>query len=161
REGSSPQKFASTNAIVSYMQVGLPVRKNWGLNFGLRQLTRIGYQIIRVERLFDPVTGNSIDSAVTEFSGDGGSFLGSLGTGVGLGKLSIGVNFVYLFGEKAFATKRAFLNDTVEYHSSNHTTRTSFGDIYLDGGLQYKIDLSKKFELRLRAFCELTQNMTR
>jgi len=159
REGSSPQKFTSTNAIVSYMQVGLPLRKNWGLNFGLRQLSRIGYQIVRLERLFDPITGNPIDSAATEFSGDGGSFLGSLGTGVAIGNLSIGVNFGYLFGQKSFATKRAFLNDTVEYHSSNHTTKTTFGDIYLDGGFQYKIDLSAKYELRLGAYGNIKQTM--
>ena len=71
REGSSPNKFTSSDALFSYMQVGVPVKKNWGLNFGLRQLTRIGYKIDDFERLHDPNTGLPIDSALTEFSGPG------------------------------------------------------------------------------------------
>src|SRR5437762_895579 len=80
-EGSAPGKFSSSNALFSYLQVGVPLRKNWGFNFGLRQLTRISYKISQIERLYDPVTGQSIDSAVTEFSDNGGVFVGSLGTG--------------------------------------------------------------------------------
>lgn len=159
REGNSADKFASNNIIVSYMQVGLPLRKNWGMNFGLRQMSRVGYQIVRVERLFDPSTGNPIDSAVTEFSGTGGLYLASLGTGFAIKNLSIGVNFGYLFGNKEFATKRAFLNDTVEYNSSNHQTKTSFGDIYFDGGIQYKIDLNDRYLLRLGAYGNLKQTL--
>jgi len=159
REGSSPNKFASNNIIVSYMQVGLPLRKNWGLSFGLRQLSRVGYKIVRVERLFDSQTGNSIDSAVTEFSGTGGLYLPSLGTGFAIKNFSIGINFGYLFGEKEFATKRAFLNDTVEYNSSNHTTKTSFGDIYFDGGIQYWIHLSEKYLLHFGAYGNLKQTL--
>ena len=159
REGSSPEKFTSTNALFSYMQVGLPLKRNWGLNFGLRQLSRVGYQVIHVERLFDPITGNSIDSAATEFTGNGGSYLGTIGTGVAIKNLSVGINVGYLWGNKEFATKRAFLNDTVEYHSSDHTTKTSFGNIYLDGGIQYKIDLSIIMLLRLGAYGNLKQKL--
>jgi hypothetical protein len=160
REGSSPEKFTSTNAVFSYMQVGLPLKRNWGLNFGLRQISRVGYEIIRTERLFDPVTGDPIDSAATEFTGTGGSYLASVGTGIAIKNFSAGINFGYLWGNKDFATKRAFLNDTVEYHSSNHTTKTSFGDIYLDGGVQYKIDLSHRTLLRVGAYGNLKQSLS-
>jgi len=159
RESNTTEKFTSSNALFSYMQLGLPLKKNWGLNFGLRQLSRVGYKIARIERLDDPDTGNSIDSTFTEFTGDGGAFLATTGTGFAIKNLSVGINFGYLFGKKEFATKRAFLNDTVVYNSSNHTTKTSFGNIFLNGGIQYKIDLNKKMLLRLGAYGNLKQTL--
>lgn len=159
REGTSATKFTSSNALFSYLQIGVPLRKNWGFNFGLRQLTRISYKISEVERLYDPVTGQSIDSAVTEFAGDGGVFLGSLGTGFAIKNLSVGLNFGYLFGKKAYSTKRGFINDTVEYNASNFNTQTSFGNIYANAGVQYKIDLSRKLLLHLGVYGNLKQNI--
>src|SRR5438045_232532 len=97
REGNAAEKFTSSNALFSYMQLGVPIKKNWGLNFGLRQLSRVSYKINRIERLYDPVTGNSIDSALTEFAGDGGAFLATTGTGFAIKNFSVGVNFGYLF----------------------------------------------------------------
>jgi hypothetical protein len=71
KENNNPEKFRSGNAIFSYLQVGVPIRRNWGLSFGLRPLTRVDYKIGRVERLIDPGTGLPIDSAYTEFAGNG------------------------------------------------------------------------------------------
>jgi hypothetical protein len=152
KENNPPQKFPASNAVFSYMQLGIPVRNNWGLNFGLRQLSRVDYKIFRTERLYDPGTGQAIDSAITEFTGNGGAFLATTGTGFATGNLSVGINFGYLFGNKENATKRAFINDTVAYETSNHTTKTSFGKVYLDAGVQYKIDLQNNMLLRLGAY---------
>ncbi|HEY1869531.1 MAG TPA: hypothetical protein VGG71_00665, partial [Chitinophagaceae bacterium] len=158
-EGSSPEKFTSSNALFSYMQVGIPVKKNWGLSFGLRQISRISYKIDQHERVFDPVTGSNIDSALTRYSGDGGAFLASAGTGFAIKNFSIGVNIGYLFGKKEYNTKRDLINDTVLYNNSNYDTKTSFGNIYENAGVQYKIDLSKKFLLRLGAYGNLQQHL--
>ena len=159
RESNTTEKFSSSNALFSYMQIGLPLKTNWGLNFGLRQISRVGYKIGHFERLLDPDTGIPIDSTYTEFTGDGGSFLATTGTGFAIKNFSVGVNFGYLFGKKEFSTKRAFLNDTVSYQSSNHTTKTSFGSIYLNGGVQYKFDLGKRLLLRLGAYGNLKQTL--
>ncbi|MFI5187472.1 MAG: hypothetical protein ACHQF0_12140 [Chitinophagales bacterium] len=159
REGNTAQKFTSSNALFSYMQIGIPLKKNWGLNFGLRQLSRISYKINRPERLYDPVTGLPIDSVVTQFSGDGGAFLATAGTGFAIKNFSFGANFGYLFGKKEYDSKRDFLNDSVTYNSSNYTTKTSFGNIYANAGIQYKIDLGKKILLRLGAYGNLKQNI--
>jgi hypothetical protein len=159
REGSAPQKSTSSDALFSYLQVGVPLKKNWGFNFGLRQLTRIGYKVNQIERLYDPVTGQSIDSAVTQYEGDGGVFLGSLGTGFAIKNFSVGLNFGYLFGKKVYSTKRGFINDTVDYNSSSYNTETSFGNIYGTAGVQYKIDLNRKLLLRLGAYGNLKQNI--
>ena len=141
-EANRPQSFTSTNLYFSYLQIGVPLKKNWGLVFGLRPLTTIGYRIDRNERLFDPSTGSMIDSAKTQFRGEGGSFLFNTGTGFAVRNFSLGINAGYLFGKKDYTTHRIFVNDTVEYAASNHETRTNYGGLFFNAGMQYRIDLS-------------------
>ena len=109
--------------------------------------------------MYDPITGMNIDSAVTNYNGDGGAFLGSLGTGFAIRNLSIGFNFGYLFGKKQFGTKRVFANDSVAYNPSNYNNQASFGDIYANAGIQYKINVSQKLLLRLGAYGNLKHSI--
>jgi hypothetical protein len=146
---NTTQRFTSSDAYFSYLQVGLPLRKNWGLSFGLRPLTRVSYKINKSERLIDPLTHNPIDSAITQFSGTGGSFLPTIGTGFGVGNFSAGVNLGYMFGRKELSTRRALLNDSVSYFASEHNTNYSFGSLFFNAGLQYRIDLKAGKFLRL------------
>jgi len=143
KEANTPQSFTSSNGYFSYMQVGIPIRKNWGLVFGLRPLSSISYKINRNERIYDPLTGAMIDTVQTLFTGDGGSYLFNLGTGVAIKNFSIGVNAGYLFGKKDFSTRRYFLNDSVIYSASNHQTKTNFGGLFFNTGAQYRLDLNK------------------
>jgi hypothetical protein len=159
RKPNSTEKYASGNVYFSHMQLGMPLNQIWGLSFGLRQLSRIDYKINRFERLYDPITNLPIDSSLTEFTGDGGSYLASIGTGVSIKNLSLGLNVGYLFGKKEYVVKRALINDTVDYNTSNHTTHTSFGNIVFTGGLQYKIDFQRGTSLRLGAYGNLKQNL--
>jgi hypothetical protein len=148
----SPQqinKFTSSYAGFSYIQLGIPLRKNWGMSFGLRPVSRVGYLILRKERLKDPISGDPIDSAHTEFSGDGGAYLPNISTGFRIGDLSMGASAGYLFGNRRTSTKRALVNDTVHYYSSNHTTHSSYRGLFFDLGAQYDIELSKSTTLRL------------
>ncbi len=156
---TGPEKFTSSNAIFSYMQMAIPVKNNIGVSFGLRPVSRIGYKIVKRERLFDPLTNQPIDSALTEFNGDGGSYLASVGAGFAKKNLSVGFNFGYLFGNKNYTSKRALLNDSVEYKNSNHTTRTSFGNIHLNLGAQYDIQLNKSTSLKLGAYGSFQQKL--
>jgi hypothetical protein len=154
REPNNPVKFVANNALFSHLQVGIPLRKNWGLSFGLRPVSRISYKIGKLERLVDPNTGLPIDSAYTEFNGDGGSYLASLGTGFKLFRkekndietqsLALGFNGGYFFGKKDYSTRRSLLNDTVEYYRANYETRTTFGNLYFNAGLQYRVMLNEK-----------------
>src|SRR5205823_4907791 len=52
---NTPDRFTASDGYFSYLQVGLPIKKNWGLSFGLRPLSRISYTINRYERLADPI----------------------------------------------------------------------------------------------------------
>lgn len=156
------KKFTASNALFSYIQVGMPIRKNWGMVFGFRPVSRISYKMINYERLNDPLTGQPIDSAVTRYEGDGGAYLATLGTGMSIfrkekpnnmeEKLSFGFNAGYFFGKKDYSTRRSFINDTVNYYQANYETRTNFGAIYVNAGLQYKTAMSKKVSLTIGAY---------
>ena len=135
-EADNPQSFSASNAYFSYMQLGIPLKKNLGLVFGLRPLSNISYKIFRNERL-------PFDSVQTQFTGDGGSYLFNTGAGIAVKNLSIGINFGYLFGKKDYSTRRTFISDTIAYSASNHQTRANFGGIFFNSGIQYRVDLSK------------------
>jgi hypothetical protein len=161
RETNNPEKFTSPNAYFSYLQLGVPVKKDWGIVLGLRPVSKINYDILRNERLIDPNTNLPIDSAQTQFLGDGGAFLVNTGTGFAIKNFSAGINIGYLFGKKDYSTRRELINDSVAYNRSNHQTKTSFGDIFINGGLQYKVmlDSSTKTEIRFGVFGNLKQEL--
>jgi len=148
-EPNTPNRFTSADVYFSYLSVGIPLRKNWGMSFGLRPLTRVSYLMNSFERLKDPITGNPIDSAVTQAEGSGGSYLPSIGTGFAIKNFSAGFNIGYLFGNRENKRLRSLINDTVLYYSSAHFNNYSFGGFYMDAGFQYKINLNKSTFLRL------------
>jgi hypothetical protein len=143
-EPNTTQRFTASDLYFSYLQVGIPLRRNWGLSFGIRPLTRVSYKINQNERLYDPVTGNPIDSAITQYNGSGGSYLPTIGTGFGIGNLTAGVNMGYFFGNKDLTTQRALVNDSVGYLPGEFKNSYSYGSLFFNAGLQYKIELDKK-----------------
>jgi hypothetical protein len=171
REPNNPVKFTASNALFSHVQVGMPLKKNLGLSFGLRPVSRISYKIGKRERLKDPLTGLPIDSTYTENTGDGGSYLATAGVGWKIFSktdgtretqfLSLGVNAGYFFGKKDYSTRRSFLNDTVEYYRGNFETRTTYGSLYFNAGLQYGVMLNnaKRRFLTIGAYGNITHKM--
>lgn len=157
---NTTSRFTSSDLLFSYLQLGMPIRRNWGISFGLRPVSRISYMINRFERLKDPSSGANIDSSVTQFRGTGGAYLPTIGTGFGFtvgskktakyeneSTVSLGVNGGYLFGSRENTALRNLINDSVNYYASEHTTNTSFGDLYFNSGLQFQsrhYDLVKK-----------------
>jgi hypothetical protein len=168
-EPGNTNTFKTNNAMFSYVQVGMPLRQNWGISFGLRPVSRIEYKVLRKERLFDSNTGLPIDSAETIFEGNGGAYLPSIGTGFSifqktrkfkqLEKLSVGINMGYLFGEKDYSARRTLINDSVEYYQSNHTTQVNFNGLYFGAGIQYLIPVKQNLFLTLGAFGNWGQNL--
>ncbi|MFM2338138.1 MAG: hypothetical protein RL115_1331 [Bacteroidota bacterium] len=159
QEPGNATKFASNNIFFSYLQMGVPLKAGWGLTFGLRPISRINYKILSSTRLVNPLPPfNLIDSTQTLYEGTGGTYRANIGTGITVFKkqkfkqeenLSIGVNAGYLFGNRDFSTRRAFVNDTVTYYKANYETRADYGNLYFDAGLQYKKPLSEKLSLTL------------
>lgn len=164
REPNEIGKFSASNFLVSHVQVGVPLKPNWGLSFGLRPITRVSYKIAVQERLTDPLTGLPIDSAVTINSGDGGSYLASVGTGwrIPLGtnhSVSFGVNGGYLFGKKDYSSRRTILNDSLGYISGNFQTKTTYGNLYANAGLQYQAKVGKSTYLTIGAYGNWKQTL--
>lgn len=150
-----PSKYSSASPIISYIQLGVPLsqKRNWGMNLGLRPVTRINYKLERNEKL------EGIDSARSLFEGDGGTYEVYAGTGFAIRNLSLGFNVGYLFGSKDYSTKRTILSDSVFYYPSEHITSASFGGLFGNAGLQYTIKVSKKNMLRLGAYGSLKREI--
>lgn len=161
KSGSPIQSFNSKNAIISYLQFGFPLLNgnkkarrdsmSWGLNFGLRPVSKINYSIEKDSRL------TNIDSLNTLYEGTGGENEAYVGTGVRIKNLSFGVNAGYTFGNKNYNTRLIFINDTVNYLKSNSATNTNFGGLFFQAGIQYYIPLKKGSALSLGAYGKFQQ----
>jgi hypothetical protein len=159
RSTNPPSKFSAYSPNISYLQLGIPLLKNrnWGMNLGLRPVTKISYKISRGERLN---TGTLNDSVSTIFEGNGGGYEVFAGTGFSIGKFRIGANVGYLFGSKDYSTRRTFINDSVLYYASNHETQANYGGLMVDGGIQYSTKIGKKMSLHLGVNGSLQQNLS-
>lgn len=160
RQNDIADKFVAKNALFSYLQVGVPIKENLGFSFGLRPVSRISYKINKTELLYDPNTHLPIDSAQTEYSGDGGAYLATLGAGYKIVKnFSIGFNAGYMFGKKDYSTRRALINDTVSYQQSNSETKASFGNLFFNAGFQYYAKLNNNIRLTIGAYGNWQQKL--
>ncbi len=153
RSTTPPRKFNAYSPTISYVQFGFPIKRgSWGLNLGLRPVTRINYKIERPELI------PGADSINTLFEGSGGAYEAHIGTGIKILKeLTIGINAGYLFGSKDFSTRRSITNDTVFHYMSNHETKANYGGIVTNAGIQYTLKMSKTTFLRLGAYGSLKQ----
>lgn len=161
-KSTSPvSKYTANNLVISYVQLAFPIKLKkanrrgifLGASLGLKPVSKINYKIAKFERL------PGIDTAATIYEGSGG--LNEVNTGLGLRikNLSVGFNFGYAFGNKEYSTKLSFLNDTTHYYASNSSDKTSFGGVFINGGLQYEIMLKRKAVLRLGAYGNLKQTL--
>lgn len=149
-----PRKFSSVSPIISYIQLGLPLSKtrNWGMNIGLRPVTRINYKLQRLEK------GENIqDSVNTIFEGNGGTYEVYTGTGFSIKNLSIGFNVGYLFGSKDYSTK-TYILDTAFVYPAMHQNNANFGGVFINGGFQYTIKMGKENMFRIGGFGNLKSN---
>lgn len=160
KSNTSPDKYTSTNTVISYLQFGVPITTkkmeakdiSWGVSFGIRPATRINYKIEDNKRL------NPIDSLSTTYEGSGGLNQVSLSTGVRIKNFSFGVTGGYSFGSKDYSTRLAFINDSVLYYKSNTESKTNFNGGFINLGLLYDIKF-KSSVLRLGAYANLQQKL--
>lgn len=162
RANNPPRKFNSYSPNIGYVQLGIPLKKSggWGMIVGLRPVTRINYKIGQAERLYLGVPGDTFNVS-TLYEGSGGSYEANIGTGFTIVKnLTFGVNMSYLFGTKDYSTRKALLDTLTYYYKSNHETKTHFGGLIFNAGLQYTAKLNKQYWLRLGAYGNLDQKLT-
>ena len=149
KDAEAAENFRSNNLLYNYLVIGVPLLKDkmgiskWGMAFGLRPISRMNYNISVAENL------QGIDSVGTVYRGNGSSSKAFIGTGFKIKGLSIGANLGVLFGQQNVSTVRTFLNDSVQYYSTNYENQLSYHKLYADAGLQYEIKTSKKSVLRI------------
>lgn len=146
-KSSNPaKKFTSANTYVSYLTMAFPLttpkmaKKNmfWAMSFGIKPVSKMNYKIEKNERL----TG--IDSLNTLYEGSGGLNQAFFGTGFKYKNLSVGINAGYMFGNKDYNTILTFISDSsFFYYLSNSSNKTTFGGLFINGGLQYDIALAR------------------
>ncbi|GAB3007101.1 membrane protein [Niabella terrae] len=161
---SRQTSFTSTNLLFSHVMLGVPIRKNWGIALGLRPMTSINYKISSGGMLTDPNSGQAIDSVQTLFEGQGGTYIGSLGTGVKFKTgakqyMSLGINGGYMFGSRDYNSRRTFVNDSTAYAAGHYRNRTAINGLYFDAGLQYHIQASDKIVIGLGAYGNWKQKL--
>jgi len=144
---NTPNRFTSSDLSFSYVQVGIPLRKNWGMAFGIRPLSRVGYRIDATDTIHDSF--GKVLNINSQHRGAGGSYLPTIGTGFAIKNFSAGFNIGYLFGNRETILLKQPLDDSLQYYPSEHTTFTSFGNVFFDAGIQYQIKLNKTTHLRL------------
>jgi hypothetical protein len=162
KSNTSPDKFKSVNTLISYLQLGVPLssekmlkkKRYWGASFGLRPITRINYRIENDSR------PPGLDSLNTIYEGSGGVTQANISTGIRIKNFSLGISTGYTFGSKDYSTILNFLSDSVAYFKSNTSTRTRFGGVFLNTGIQYEITTKKDNILRLGAYYNLQQQLS-
>ncbi len=160
-------KFNSTNLVPSYMQLGFPIKMKkankkdifWGMNMGLRPVSKINYKILQQERL------PGVDSTGSVYEGTGGLSQACLGTAISIKHFSLGVNGGYQFGNKNNSTLIVLINDTVQYSQALAASKTNFGGLFINAGIQYDVKFrnkktGKRSLLRYGAYGNLKQTMT-
>lgn len=158
------KRFGSSDIVFSHVMVGMPLRKNWGMAFGLRPLHRIGYKMERKGQITDHRTNLPIDSGSILSEGQGGAYLATLGTGVKFkaGKdafLAFGVNGGYMFGKKDYSTRISLIGTDALYAAGNKQTKTGMGGLYFDAGAQYQFKVGKELYMGIGAFGNVKQNI--
>ncbi|MFT3682624.1 MAG: hypothetical protein QM791_20375 [Ferruginibacter sp.] len=167
KESNPPAKYSQTNLLVSYLQLGLPIKLRklnrrgifLGVAMGLRPVSRINYKVFNTGRL------PGIDSALTVYEGTGGVSEANIGAGIRIKNFNIGFNTGYRFGNKNYSTSRSLLNDTVLYYQSRSASESNFGGVFFNAGMQYEIGFRDKKDpklrsvLRLGAYGNLKRNM--
>jgi hypothetical protein len=156
RSSSSEQgKYKSAYLIPTYFNLGfnLSKKKNWGMNIGLKPVTRINYELNNRTRL------QGIDSVGYRYTGDGGTYQVFTGLAYGTKRLSIGFNAGYMWGNRRYASKILFINDTVAYKQANYTDSTSFGGLFAKLGIQYTKVISGDMNLRFGGTFALQNSM--
>jgi hypothetical protein len=155
RSLNPPKKFTSANLVPSYLQIGLPLSKKreWGMNIGMRPVTRISYDIFTRTRV------PNVDSIQYKYVGNGGTYQAFVGMAYGVKSLSVGFNAGYMFGIKEYSTRVSLINDTVAYKSTMSTDTSNFGGMFLNLGIQYRIKINKDYSLRLGASANLKSTL--
>ncbi|MDE1191319.1 MAG: hypothetical protein PW786_04165 [Arachidicoccus sp.] len=135
--------------------MGTKILPIWGLSFGLKQFSSSNYYFTQ-QQFIEGASGSYIN---TTHDGTGGINQVFLSNGVRLGKnLSLGARVSYLFGH--MKDEKDLLNNTIVGTQLNSTVNQYYTHFYFDGGLQYHVNVSPKWQLGLGAIGSLKTTLS-
>ena len=132
-----------TNGDIAYLSMGFPIIKNyWYLNGGRLPFSASGFKVLQAPSITYPGNAKFI------YEGDGGynRFYGGMGIKVSH-HLSAGINASYLFGTASNTSKVEFQD--AGYINTKIKNTITLSDVFLEGGLQYRIPLPKEMHLTI------------
>jgi hypothetical protein len=142
---------------ISYLLFGFPVSRWCGLSVGILPYTKTGYKIVTSDTIKNMVGANN---KVTEkFEGSGGINQAYIGAGFRMFKnLSIGINVGYLFGT-TYKTRSVYTPDQTYSFNIRTINDIEVSSFYLNYGLQYQLNLKKKYTMIFGAKLNLPMNL--
>ena len=138
-------KQTSSAAALNYIALGIPIRTNQGLAFGLQLNTAVGYSLL--DQRFEDIDGENTLVETTKLSGNGGTNRVFLGYGYHLPfNLNLGVEAAYIFG--------GIENDILNRRLGVQLATKSESVSYVKGfswkmGAQYTQNLKNTLKLKL------------
>ncbi|MBU0764139.1 MAG: hypothetical protein KJ607_04815 [Bacteroidetes bacterium] len=117
---------------IHYISFGFPLTHWWSASMGLNPFSDIGYNINT------PDSTEALGKYEKNYFGKGGINQAFIGTSLQFfNRLSLGINFCYLYGNFYKVNTLRFLDEGTTTYSYQKQTRTKVGDIYCNFGLQY------------------------
>ena len=131
-------KQVNPNGKFDYVVMKVPLKKYWGMAFGLMPYSNVGYSISQTYN-----TGFGDVDYTRNYVGTGGLNTLFFGSGISLGQnLSLGANIKYVFGQIAYQGNVIYSNTI---HNSYYESETwTLGTPSIDLGLQYQKVFNKK-----------------
>ena len=135
---SGDQSRTGNNSQLGHMAVAFPIAKKWGVGFGIRPFSSVGYDYGVKEQ----VNGNDVSYT---YEGSGGLNEIFLGTAFELGKnLSIGLKGQYYFGSITDDRRVVYEGNSVNFFNSLDQRDTKVSSLSYELGLQYYKDLKNE-----------------
>lgn len=150
---SNSQSYPTGTATYSYLTIGIPMSKHFGMALGLKPYTRVYYN------LRDSVNMPGLGPYLRGYNGDGTVNYGYLGVAGKIKGFSVGINFGYLFGTINHASTLTSQYDSANALNSSFSEYIMVGDLFYKGGLMYETKLNNKLGLRAGATFAAKQNM--
>jgi hypothetical protein len=148
RFGENDNIQMNPNGGLDYVAIKVPLKRYWGLAFGLVPYSKVGYSYSMDGSLYDYL-GNEIEYTKS-YAGTGGMNTLYIGTSVSLWKkLALGVNYKYSFG--TITQSSALVSTNSEFNSKSPTEYWYMNNSSFDLGIQYDQKFGKKSRLVLGA----------
>ncbi|NOQ91437.1 MAG: hypothetical protein GQ552_01815 [Flavobacteriaceae bacterium] len=141
----------SSAASLTYIAMGIPIRGNQGLAFGLQLNTAVGYSLL--DQTFEDVDGENTLVETNYLTGEGGTNRVFLGYAYQFPfNLNIGLETAYVFGgiENSVLNRRLGVNLATKHKTDSYVKGFSY-----KLGAQFNKDISTNLKLKLGLSAEM------